>query len=340
MNKNIKKIFFTALTSLSLIIIADAGNFNALYRSGLSKLRKRDYAGALAQFKKAYDSAELSKEEVKIIFAIANVYSGQKKYKDAHGWVVRLFDIPDLTSKQKANVYKRMIYYSKRLKRYDDALEEAGNALNDADLAEQKSVFLNERGKIYEEQKKYPEAEKIYRESLKVCAKNSPQIYSTQRQILAILYKQKKYQDALDYIAKLKIDKWDNYSKCIGCYYAGLCAHNLGKCQLAITWFERMPPNPPAWLTYSSSCQLANCYSRLGKHEKAYQCYEQVYKNSKLGSYYRANALWLMARKRYRQKRYKDAKSLCEELIKFPKASQSQRKRGENLLKSTEKHLK
>jgi tetratricopeptide (TPR) repeat protein len=340
MNSISRKIFFAALISLCLVLAADAGNFNVLYRSGLKKLYKRDYAGALVKFKKAYDSAELSNEEVKIIFAIANAYSGQKKYKDAHNWIVRLFDIPDLTSSQKTTAYRRLIYYSKRLKRYDDALEEVGTALNDADLADQKAVFLNERAKVYEEQKKYPEAEKIYRESLKACTKNSPQLYSTQRQILAILYKQKKYQAALDYMAKLKIDKWDTYSKRIGCYYAGLCAHNLGKCQLAITWFERMPPNPPAWLAYSRSCQLGSCYSRLGKHEKAYKCYEQVYENLKLNSYYRANALWLMASKRYWQKNYKEAKRLCEDLIKFPKATKSQRQRAENLLKSIKKYLK
>lgn len=340
MINNIRKIFFTALTFLSLVLVVDADNFNVLYRKGLKQLRSRDYKAALEQFKKAYDSAELSYQEVKIIFGIANAYSGQKKYRDAYNWVRRIFDIPDLSQKDKISAYKLLIYYSRRMKRYDDALEEVSSALNDTDMEDQKAVFMNERAKIYEDQKKYSEAEKTYRESLKICPKDSPQLYSTQRQVLAILYKQKKYQEALDYVAKLKIDKWDTYSKRIGFYYAGISAHRLGKCQQAISWFERMPPNPPAWLAYSRSNQLANCYSRLGKHEKAFQCYEQVYKNSKLGNYYRANALWLMARKRYRQKKYKEAKALCEKLIKFPKATKSQIKRAENLLKSTQKNLK
>ena len=71
-------------------------------------------------------------------------------------------------------------------------------------------------------------------------------------------------------------------------------------------------------------------------YEKAYKCFELIYKNTKLQNYYRADALWMMADLRYLQKNYKASKLLCEKLKKFPRASKSQIERANSLLASIE----
>ena len=85
-----KKIFLPVFLCFGIIGAVHAGNFNGLYRTGLRKLRTRDYDATLNNFKKAFKSAELSKEEVKVLFAIADVYCRQKKYKDAKNWAISI----------------------------------------------------------------------------------------------------------------------------------------------------------------------------------------------------------------------------------------------------------
>jgi tetratricopeptide (TPR) repeat protein len=327
-----RKIFFPVFLCFGFIAVIHAGNFNTFYRTGLRKLRARDYDVALSKFKEAYDSAELSHEEVKILLIIADVCYRQKKYKEAKTWVARILDIPDLKLKAKITTYRRLISYSVKLKRYDDALDEVRRAMRSVSDNKDKAVFLIERSKIFEVQKKYPRAVESLLDCIEICKSGSPQWQSAQLRFVIVLYRQKKYKEILKLIPELQLDEWSTSSQQLVYYYAGLCAYRERDYKLAASWFERIPDNGRSWLVYSKNSQLGNCWKKMRKYEKAYICFEVIYKNNKLQSYYRANGLWLMADLRYLQKNYKASKLLCEKLKKFPKASKSQIKRADRLL--------
>ena len=326
------KILFPVFLCFGIIIAVYAGKFDALYRAGLRQVTAHNYDAALVKFKAALDCAELSQEEVKILFTIANVYSRQKKYKDAKNWLQRIFDIPDLQHKDKVKAYLRLINCSISLKRYDDALEDTDMVLRNMETAEDKAAFLEQRARIFELQENYPKAVEVLQNCIKTCKKGSYKWQTAQRQLMAILYKQKAYKRILELVAQFKLDEWEISTRRVVCYYAGLCASRQGNYSLAVTWFEQMPDNGPAWQVYSKNSQLGDCWKRLGKYDKAYKCFELIYKNTELHDYYRANSLWMMADLRYLQKKYQDSGKLCEKLIAFPKASKSLVERAKSLI--------
>ncbi|MCK4982986.1 MAG: hypothetical protein KAS17_08695, partial [Victivallaceae bacterium] len=292
----------------------------------------RNYETALSKFKGAYNRAELSQEEVKVLLIIADVYSRQKKYKDAKNWATRILDIPDLKLKSKVTAYQRLINYSVKLKRYDDALDDVRMALKRVSAKKDKAFFLIERAKIFEAQKKYPKAIEALRDCIEIYESGSTQWQAAQQRFIIILFKQKKYKEILKLLPKLHLDEWQVSSRQLVCYYAGLCAARQENYKLAASWFERMPDKGRSWLVYSKNSQLGNCWKKMRKYEKAYKCFEIIYENTKLQSYYRADGLWMMADLRYLQKNYKASKLLCEKLKKFPKASANQIKRADRLL--------
>ena len=328
-----KKIFLPAFLCFMVVTAAQAaGNFNTLYRTGLRKLNARNYDAALVDFKKAYDNAELSQEEVKILLAIANVYARQKKYKDAKNWVIRILDIPDLQLKDKIYTYRRMVNYSIARKHYDDALDEIRTALRLAKTNEDKVVFLMERARISELQKNYQDATQTFQECVKISERSSTQWQRVQQRLIAVLYRQKKYEDILKLMPGLETAEWQASSKEIIYYYAGLSAMRLKKYDQAVNLFKNISDKGRPWLMYSKNSQLGSCWSKLRKYENAYACFEAIYKNTKLQNYYRAKGLEMMAETRYAQKEYKIAKRLCEELKNFPKASKIQIKQADRLL--------
>lgn len=332
-----KKIFLPAFLCFGIIVAVHAGNFNALYRTGLRKLRARDYDAALDNFKKAFSSAELSKEEVRVLFAIADVYSRQKKYKDAKNWVVRILDIPDLKLKGKLSTYRRMVSYSILRKHYDDALDDIRVALKFASDNNDKAVFFMERGRVFELQKNYPSAVEALQECIKICKSSSSQWQRAQQRIISVFYKQKKYEQILKLVSELEMEGWKVSSKQIVYYYAGLSAMRQKKYELAVRWFEKMSNTGHSWLVYSKNSLLGKSLRKLRKYEEAYKCFEFIYKNVKLQNYYRANGLYMMADTRYIQKKYQDAKKICQELKKFPKASRTQIKQADRLLAKMKK---
>ena len=85
-------------------------------------------------------------------------------------------------------------------------------------------------------------------------------------------------------------------------YYAGLSTFKEKDYVLAISFFERMPDKGPKWLFYSKNSKLGSLWKQLVKYEKAYQCFELIYKDKKLANSYRASSLWEMANLRYLQK--------------------------------------
>ncbi len=332
-----KKIFLPVFLCFGIIIAVHAGNFNGLYRTGLRKLRARDYAAALENFKKAFNSAELSKEEVRVLFAIADVYSRQKKYKDAKNWVVRVLDIPDLKLKDKLYTYRRMVGYSILRKHYDDALDDVRIALKFAVDNNDKAIFIMERARIFELQKDYSSAIETLQECIKICKSSSPQWQRAQQRIISTLYKQKKYEKILKLVSGLEMSNWKVSSRQIVYYYAGLSAMRQKNHELAVSWFEKMSNTGHSWLVYSKNSLLGKSLRKLRKYEEAYKCFELIYKNVKLQNYYRANGLYMMADIRYTQKKYEDARKICQELKKFPKASKTQIKQADRLLAKMKK---
>ncbi len=332
-----RKIFLSIFLCFGLITVIYAGNFKLLYQAGMQKFRARDYKAALSKFEAAFDCAELSRQEVKILFAIADVHAKQKKYKEAKNWIQRVLNIPDLKHKDKIKACLRLINYSISFKRYDDALNDVNTALNSVDDDKDKAVFLREQAGIFEVQKKYPEAVDVLQDYIKMCKAGSPQWQTAQRRFIAILFKQKKYKRILEHISALKVDEWEASSRRVVCYYAGLCAFRQRRYKLAAGWFARMPDKGPAWLIYSKNSRLGNCWKKLGEYEKAYKCFEIIYRNTELQNYYRANSLWIMADLRYLQKKYRDSRLLCEKLKKFPKVSKSQIECADRLIASMKK---
>jgi len=332
-----KKIFFTVFFCFGIIIAIQAGDFNSLYRTGLRKLRSNDYDGALVQFKKAHEKAELSSEEIKVLFAIADVYSQQKKYKEAKTWVVRVLEIPDLKAKDKIFTYRLMIKYSTSLEQYNDALTDIRAILRRVVDDKDKVFFLLKRAKILELQKKYPEAEESIQECIKLCRNGSPQWQAGQQRFVIVLFKQKKYNDILTRAIELDMTGWETSPKQFVHYYAGLAAMREKKYKTAAGWFGRMSDEGQPWFIYSKNSQLGTSLKKLRQYEKAYKCFEIIYKNTKLQDYYRANGLYMMAEMRYLQNEYKDARALCEELKKYPKATNNQIKRAEKMLKKLKK---
>ena len=335
----ILKIFFPVFLYFGFIAVIYAGSFKVSYRSGLQKLNSRDYAAALSKFKEAYDYAELSTEEVKVLLIIANVYFKQKKYKDAKNWVAKILDIPDLKLESKVITYRSMISYSKCLKRYADALDDVRMALRIVNNDKDKAFFFIERAKIFEVQKKYSRAVDALRDCIEICESGSLQWQAAQQRLIIVLFKQKKYKEVLELLPELQLDKWQTFSRQLVYYYAGLCGTRQGDYKLAASWFERMPDKGRSWLVYSKNVQLGACWKKMTKYENAYKCFEIIYKNKKLQKYYRANGLWMMADLCYLQKKYKDSKLLCERLKKFPKASKNQIKRANSLIKKANQHI-
>jgi tetratricopeptide (TPR) repeat protein len=327
-----KKIFLPVFLCFGIITAIQAGNFNSLYRTGLRKLNARDYEAALNDFKKAFNSAELSQDEVKILFAIADVYARQKKYKAAKNWIMRILDIPDSKLNDKISVYHRMAAYSISLKRYDDALDDIKTALKIVKENKDKVFFLMERAGIFELQKDYQGAVDTLQECIKICERASLPRQRAQQRLIVVLYEQKKYAQILKLMPELQTAKWEASSQEIVYYYAGLSAMQQKKYEQAVSWFEHISDDGHSWLVYSKNSQLGNCWKNLLKYEKAYTCFEIIYKNVKLQNYYRAKGLEMMAEMCYLQKKYKDAKKLCEELKKFPGASKIQLKQADMLL--------
>lgn len=332
-----RKIFLSIFLCFGVITLIYAAKFRVLYKAGQQRMRARDYKAALSKFQAAFDCAELSHEEVTILFAIAELLAKQKKYKDARNWIKRVLDIPDLKHKNKIKAYLCLINYSISLKRYDDALNEVNTALSNLDNDKDKAAFFSIHVKIFEVQKKYPEALEAVQDYIVICKAGSPQWQNAQRRLVAILFKQKKYKQLLELIAEFKVDEWEASSRRFVCYYAGLCAFRLRRYKLAASWFARMPDKGPAWLVYSKNSQLGTCWKKLNEYEKAYRCFELIYTNSKLQNYYRADSLWIMADLRYLQKKYRESRVLCEKLKKFPKVSKSQIERADRLIASIKK---
>jgi tetratricopeptide (TPR) repeat protein len=326
-----KKILFLIFLCIQFAA-AGAGKFDALYRSGLRKINARDYKGALEELKAAYKAAELSSEEVKVLFAIADTYYRQKEFKEARKWAFRILDIPDLTHDNRMKTHRRLVSYSKQLKRYDDARDEIMIALKDAVNDKEKIVFLKENARLQEAQNNYSAAAGAWLECIAACQAFSPEWEAAQKEYIAALFKQRDYQKILKHIDTLKVNSWKSDAQKFIYYYAGLCAYKLGSYKLAVKWLEKMPSKEPAWLVYSKNNQLADTWKKLHEYENAYKCYEGIYKNTGLQNYYRANGLLLMAELRYTQKKYQEVKRLCEELKKFPNASASQLKRADRLL--------
>lgn len=335
----LRKIFFQVFLCFGIIAAAQAGDFKGLYRSGLRKLNSHDYDGALISFKKAFAAAELSKEEVKILFAIANVYFRQKKYKDAQNWVVRVLDIPDLKLKDKIRTYQRMLNYSIARKRYDDALDDIRIAMKSVNNDKDKIYFLLKRARVFELQKDYSQASEVLYACMKICESGSPQWQKVQQLLVSALFKQKEYEKILALVHEMEIFEWEASPRQLVAYHAGLSAIRLAKYRLATSWFRRMSNEGQPWLVYSKNIQLGNAWKKLNEYEKAYKCFEIIHKNTKLQNYYRANGLWMMADMRYLQKRFSDAKNLCEKLKKFPKASKNQIKRADRLSERARRHI-
>ncbi|MBU8901573.1 MAG: tetratricopeptide repeat protein [Victivallales bacterium] len=333
----LKKIFFQIFFCFGIIVAIQAGDFKRLYRTGLRQLNSHDFDGALVSFKKALAKAELSDEEVTILFAIANVYSRQKKYKAAQNWLIRILDIPDLKPKDKISIYQRRLSYSIARKRYDDALDDIRTALKSVNNNEDKIYFLLKRANVFELQKDYSKASETLQDCIKICKSGSPQWQKVQQQLISALFKQKKYAKILALVHEMEIFEWETRARQLVAYHAGLSAMKLGKYKLAISWFKRMPDEGQAWLIYSKNIQLGNSWKKLNEYEKAYKYFEIIHKNTKLQNYYRANGLWMMADIRYLQKRFPDAKNLCEKLKKFPKASKNQMKRADRLIERMKK---
>jgi tetratricopeptide (TPR) repeat protein len=327
----LKKIFLSIFLCFGIVSAIFAGKFDALYRTGLRKLNERDYKEALKQFKEAYDNAELSREEIKIMFAIANVYSRQKKYKDAESWVKRIFDIPDLKAADKEKAYRILINYSIKQEHYNDALDYAEEAFNNIE-GDNKKFFIIEKAKVLEIQKDYSKAVKVLKPYVDKCTPKSKLCRDIYQKYVVILFKQKEFAKILKLLDKLEIKKWDDDSRRIVSYYGGLCAWEQGDYKRAVHWFETMPDAGPSWMIYSKNSQLGNCWLKLNDYSKAYKCFEIIYKNSTLRNYYRANGLLLMAETLWLQKKYKEAAALCEEVKKYPETSKNQVKRAERLL--------
>lgn len=335
-----RKIILFFCASFVLLNLTAASKFGAKYRSGLRKIKAKDFKGAQVELQKAYDHAELSSEEVKVLFALASVNSSLKSFKKTKENLEKILEIPDLKHSDKLKVYKRLISCNIRLKNYPEAFSTVNLGLTSAVSDDEKVDFFYERSKVYEKQKKFATAIKILQDALDLSNEFSKKWQETQFKIVNVMFKNRQYEKILEVLDEINIKKINGYPKQMICYYAGQSAWRLRKYIKAAECFELISDKGASWLCFAKNNQLGQCWSKLKKYEKAYNCFKRLADNIKLQNYYRANGILMMAEMRLKQKKYREAKILCEKVKKFPKASASQVKRAETLLSRIKPKLK
>ncbi|MHB9138021.1 MAG: tetratricopeptide repeat protein [Victivallaceae bacterium] len=181
-------------------------DFKKNYATARQKMQSGNYPEAISELKKAMSSAQLSSEEVSVLFDLAFVHLKLSKMEESIEYLHRVLEIPDITVSDRNRAYLQMADIHIADKKYDDAVDDCNTGIGMAESDAEKFRFLFKTAGIMSMKKDYVAALEYALQAQTLCAPGSPNYLSVKKQLVFIYSAQENYPEVVDVYTQEELD--------------------------------------------------------------------------------------------------------------------------------------
>ncbi|MFA6103765.1 MAG: tetratricopeptide repeat protein [Victivallaceae bacterium] len=202
-----KLIFILPLVSMMAWSAAAAGeDFRQLYAHARQKMQSGDYPASIAELNKALAAAQLSSEEVAVLFDLSYACLKMSSLDEAMRYLEQILDIPDLAGNDRNRVYLQMADVHAAAQKYDDAIDDCMEGLGKVTANADKYRFLMKAGHVMNTKKDYPNALDYARQALALCQDNVQNQFMAKRFMIWIYSAQENYPAVIEVFTRQELD--------------------------------------------------------------------------------------------------------------------------------------
>lgn len=210
LHKLILIIPFMTMIAWSAAAVATAAaadeDFKQTYAHARQKMQSGDYPAAGIELNKALNAAQLSSEEVSVLFDLSYVSLKMSKLDEAMKYLEQITDIPDLSDNDRDRVYIQMADVHIAAQKYDEAVEDCKEGLSKATANLDKYRLLMKAAHAMNVKKDYSAALDYARQALELCQDNAPNLLVTKRTLVGIYSALEDYPGVTEVFTRQELD--------------------------------------------------------------------------------------------------------------------------------------
>lgn len=185
---------------------ASGENFKHIYTGARHKMQAGDYPAASIELNNALDAAQLSSEEVAVLFDLAYVCLKTSKLDESIKYLEQILDMPDLAENERNKVYLQLADVHVAAKKYDEAIGDCNDGLSKATEPSDKFRLLLKIANIMNTKKDYAAAMNFAQQALALCKDNIQNQLAAKRLMIWIYSAQKNYPGVVEVYTRQELD--------------------------------------------------------------------------------------------------------------------------------------
>ncbi len=194
------------MTMIAWSAAAAGEDFKQLYAYARQKLQSGDYPAAGIELNKALNAAQLSSEEVAVLFDLSYASLKMSKLDESLKYLEQITDIPDLTDNDRDRVYLQMADVHVAAQKYDEAVEDCKEGLGKTTANLDKYRLLMKAAHAMNAKKDYSAALDYARQALELCQDNAQNQLATKRALVGIYNVQEDYPGVTEVFTRQELD--------------------------------------------------------------------------------------------------------------------------------------
>ncbi len=256
-------------------------DFRQIYAHARQKMQAGEYPAASVELNKALIAAQLSSEEVSVLFDLSYAFLKMANIDESMKCLEQILDIPDLPENERNRVYLQMADVHVAAKKYDEAIEDCNDGMSKVTANGDKYRFLMKAAHAMNTKKDYPAALDYAQQALASCQDNVPNQLNAKRLMVWVYSGQENYSGVTGVFTRQELDtlpadfKKSIYQTMVNAYMKAargmLAEKEYGKAMEIYCWIERDKSIKPE--------QRAEAYLGEANILKAQQKYSEAIKS-------------------------------------------------------------
>ena len=285
------------MSMIAWSVTAAGEDFKQIYSHARQTMQAGDYPAAGIELNKALNAAQLSSEEVAVLFDLSNTYLKMSRLDESMKYLEQIMDIPDLPANEHIRVHLQMADVHAAAQKCDEAIEDCNDGISDTTANADKYRFLMKAGHIMNAKKDYPAALDYARQALVLSTDNPQNQLSAKRLMVWIYSGQGNYTSVAEVYTRQELDAMPaEFKKSI--------------CQTIFNAYMKVARNRQAEKDY----------------DKALEIYRWLEKDKSVKPEQRAEACMGEASILKAQKKYSDAVKSYNAVLSIPESKADHRK--------------
>lgn len=202
----LQKLIFIIPVIMFAWSVAGNDDFKKVYANARQKMQSGDYPGSVTELNKALRAAELSTEEVSVLFDLAFTHLKLVQTAESIKYLERILEIPDITVSDRNKVYLQMADIHLADKKYDDAVDDCNTGISMAESDAEKFRFMLKTASIMNMKKDYVAALEYATQAQTLCPAGSPNLFYVKKLLVTVYNAQENYQDAMAVYTQEELD--------------------------------------------------------------------------------------------------------------------------------------